>query len=73
MSTSITQTERIRRSLTQGRGMDGVFVTLLGIAGVVFIVLVLVFGLRRAESKANEAADETHLEAPETSSDIGTL
>lgn len=63
--------DRARRALTHGRGIDGVLYALLAVAGIGMVGIVLVAGLRTAETQAERDAGQSSPRAASKSSEIG--
>lgn len=66
-------TNRARRALSHGGGIDGVLFLLLAAAGIGMVVVLIVAGLQSAEASATRDAGAVHPAMNSKSAEIGDL
>ena len=72
MAIDLATSERARRALSHGGGIDGIIFMLMSAAGIGLVVILLVVAMQRAEFRATQATGETS-DRPQTveSTEIG--
>ena len=73
MALDTLTSDRARRALSHGQGIDGILLSLIAVAGVGVVIFLLVAGLQTAETRATRSANVNHqISAENQSSEIGT-
>ena len=72
MTLDTLNTDRTRRALSHGRGIDGIFSILLAGVGIGILVILVVAGLRTAETQATQDTGGIHATGNDQSSEIGS-
>jgi len=66
-------TDRARRALSHGGGIDGILFMLLAGAGIGLAVVLIVAGLQTAETQATRAAGQSQSTMNRQAAEIGNL
>ena len=73
MALDTLTTDRARRALSHGGGIDGILFSLLAAAGIGMVVVLIVIGLQSAETSATRATGASQPSMNAKSAEIGDL